>query len=135
MMAEATFRETNGGVGPEIYDIAGKQNAAVSWYATCPAGNDIPPEVAHSWTQYWAGDRHASAPPFHAVQGRTWSHAEQGVVYRYTTYTLFFHGCDFWYNAHGGNVDHYNPSGMLDFDAKCDGPKAVSATTASTAKS
>lgn len=122
MVVEATFREASGGVGLELYDVAGRRDAAVSWYAACPAAEGVPPTLAGAWMQAWGGRRNVRsvAPPFLAIPERAWTRPYDGVLYRYATYRLFFRGCDFFYNAHGG--DPSNPNGPLDFEAACRPP-------------
>ena len=96
------FRETNGGVGPEFVQLEGQ-----SGYAACPVDASVPPRVKESWTnatrsvfvfQSAAVAKVPDAQPIHAHVERSWTHPEDGVVYRYAEYTLVFNSCDFWYS-------------------------------------
>ncbi len=132
MMVGATFRETPGGVGPEVYDIDGKGFATVSWYAECPTDPKVASDVASSWVSYWKDDpKHNSGRPIAATKEHTSTAPDDGVMYRYTKYTLFFRGCDFWYNSKGGDPSHMAP--FDDFNSKCQQPSLGSEPPVATA--
>jgi hypothetical protein len=98
----ALFRETNGGVGPEFVQLEGQ-----SGYVACPTSASVPAPLKQSWTnanqnvfvfQSAAVAKIPDAQPIHASVERSWTHPEDGVLYRYAEYMLVFNSCDFWYS-------------------------------------